>query len=112
MTRKKEPTMSDTVTINGVEYLPADALKGVDRGPTERRIVIAQRGWVFVGLWNQDGDDITLTDASVIRVWGTTNGLGELRHGPLSDTKLDPAGTVRLHRLAVVATLDVEGGSW
>lgn len=99
--------MSKTITIDGVEYAPV-----ADQTPTVRRIVIAQRGWVFVGLWNQDGDNITLTDASVIRVWGTKKGLGELRHGPLSDTKLDPAGTVRLHRLAVVATLDVEGGTW
>ena len=29
--------------------------------PSEWRIVVAQRGWVFVGRWNQDGDNVTLT---------------------------------------------------
>lgn len=104
--------MNDTITINGTDYVPADTLKGVDRGPTERRIVIAQRGWVFVGLFHQDGNDVTLTDAHTIRVWGTTRGLGELRNGPTSSTKLDPAGTVRLHADTIVATIDVEGGTW
>ena len=98
--------MSKTITIDGVEYAPV-----ADQTPTVRRIVIAQRGWVFVGTWHQDGDEITLTDASVIRVWGTTEGLGQLAvSGPTPSTKLDPCGpAVRLHRLAIVATLDVVG---
>lgn len=103
----------ETISINGTDFIPSTALNGLEAGPTERRIVIAQRGWCFVGLWSEDGDNVTLTDASVIRTWGTTKGLGELAaSGPTSTTKLDPAGTVRLHRLAVVATLDVTGGSW
>lgn len=95
----------NNVIINGVEYAPVLA-------QTERRIVIAQRGWVYVGIWNEDGDDITLTDAKCIRIWGTKNGLGELCNGPLPDTKLDYIGVVRLHRLSIVASLDVTDGVW
>ena len=95
--------MSKTITIDGVEYAPV-----TDTTPTERRIVIAQRGWCFVGTWNEDGDNITLTDAKVIRIWGTTAGLGQLASdGPTSSTKLDDAGTVHLHRMSIVASLNV-----
>ena len=95
---------SNEVIIDGVVYVPQDS-------GSEVRIVIAQRGWVFVGKYSEDGDDVTLTGASVIRSWGTTKGLGELVNGPLAGTKLDKAGTVRLHKLGIVASLDC-GGSW
>lgn len=78
-----------------------------------KRIVIGQRGWVFVGTWSQEGAEIVLTDASVIRRWGTERGLGQLAlEGIQPNTILDPTGTVRLHRLAVVGTLDCIHPSW
>jgi hypothetical protein len=98
----------ETITIDGVIYTRA-----VDATPTEWRIVIAQRGWVFVGRWNQDGEQVTLTDAKTIRVWGTTAGLGQLAiNGPTTKTICDPAGTVRMHILGVVATLDTQVTAW
>lgn len=102
----KETPMNTTLTINGIDYIPVPT-------PSEWRIVIAQRGWVFVGRWSQDGEMVTLTDAKNIRTWGTTKGLGELAQtGPTGKTVLDPAGTVRLHILGVVATLDTEVTEW
>lgn len=78
-----------------------------------KQIVIAQRGWVFVGNVERSGDDVTITGAQCIRRWGTTRGLGELaKAGPQQHTILDDMGTVRLHALAVVATLDVEAATW
>lgn len=44
------------------------------------RIVIGQRGWVWVGRYAKTAGEVTLTDAAVIRVWGTTMGIGELPH--------------------------------
>ncbi len=76
----------------------------------EKRILVLQRGWVVVGDWSQDGSEVALRNASVIRRWGSTKGLGELRNGPLKDTVLDPVGTVRCHELAVVMSIDCEGG--
>ena len=71
-------------------------------------IVVLQRGWVVIGHLAIDGDDVTVSNASVIRRWGTTKGLGQIAlEGLQSDTVLDPCGTVRAHRLAVVMTLDV-----
>lgn len=102
-------TTPEAISIDNVIYTrcPEPAT------PSEWRIVVAQRGWVFVGRWNQDGDNVTLTDAKVIRTWGTTKGLGELAmNGPTSKTVTDPAGTIRLHQLGVVATLDTKVTTW
>lgn len=102
----KENPMNTTLTITGIDYIPATT-------PSEWRIVIAQRGWVFVGRWSQDGEIVTLTDAKNIRTWGTTKGLGQLAQiGPTNATVLDPAGTVRMHILGVVATLDTQVTTW
>ena len=78
-----------------------------------KQIVIAQRGWVFVGDVEKSGDDVTINNAQCIRRWGTTKGLGEIaKNGPTSNTVLDEMGTVRLHALAVVASLDCEASKW
>ena len=78
-----------------------------------KQIVIAQRGWVFVGDVEKSGDDVTINNAQCIRRWGTTKGLGEIaKNGPTSSTVLDDMGTVRMHALAVVASLDCEASKW
>ncbi len=74
------------------------------------RILVLQRGWVVVGNYSESGDECVLTDASVIRRWGTSKGLGELVNGPLESTVLDPCGAVRAHKLAVV--MQIECPAW
>ena len=110
---KGNPAMTQptTISIDGIDYIRADSM--TPQPPSEWRIVVAQRGWVFVGRYTQDGDEVTLSDAKNIRTWGTTKGLGELAAtGPTSKTVLDPAGTVRLHHLAIVVTLDTKVTTW
>lgn len=75
--------------------------------PTQ--IVVLQRGWIVVGHVTRDGDELTITNASVIRRWGTTKGLGQLVNGPTLTTKLDPCGVIRAHILTVVMTIDAPG---
>ncbi len=77
-------------------------------------IVILQRGWVMVGDLTQDGTEMTLRDASVIRVWGTDRGLGQIaKDGPTGKTKLDPTnGEVKFHELTVVARIKAEESKW
>ena len=78
-----------------------------------KQIIIAQRGWVFVGDVQTAGDNVVIENAQCIRRWGTTKGLGELAaNGPTKSTVLDSMGTVRLHALAVVAAIDCEEGKW
>ena len=72
-----------------------------------KQIVIAKRGWVFVGSVTRTENEVVIEDAAVVRRWGTTAGLGQLAaKGPTADTRLDPCPTVRIHPLAIVATMD------
>lgn len=67
-----------------------------------RQIIIAQRGWVFVGDVTRSGDDVTINDAQCIRRWGTTKGLGQLAtEGPTRNTVLDPTGSRRAQVLRI-----------
>lgn len=77
------------------------------------QIVIAQRGWVFVGEVSEEGDKVIIKKAKNIRRWGTTKGLGEIAMGgPTAHTVLDDMGTVTLHVLTIVARIDCNGGKW
>ncbi len=79
-----------------------------------KRIVVLQRGWVVVGdLDRSEAPQLKLTNASVVRRWGTKKGLGELAaNGPQKDTVLDAAGTLEFHELAVVTTFVTEPEKW
>ena len=85
-------------------------LKGTSNSPV--KIAILQRGWVFVGRFAKTGSDCVLTNASCIRIWGTTKGLGEITLGPTSKTVCDAVGTVRFHELSIVALLDCDEKGW
>jgi hypothetical protein len=99
-----------TISIDGVDYVR----KGSDE-PTNSniKIVVLQRGWVFIGRYTEDGDNCALDNAYVIRTWGTSKGLGELAlEGKQSSTKLDKAGRVEFHKLTIVATLNAKEELW
>ncbi len=92
---------------NGVTYVRQQS------PPEDIRIVVLHRGHVVVGRYERTGDDVVVRNASVIRVWGTTRGLGEIAAGgPTAKTVLDPCGTVRVHALGVIMTLDCEACKW
>jgi hypothetical protein len=101
-----------TISIDDVEYIRADSVTTKPDPTGEVRIVVLQRGWVVIGYYTEDGDEVTVEQASVIRVWGTTKGLGELVDGPTKNTVLDYAGVVRAHRGAVVLTIDADDYAW
>lgn len=82
-------------------------------GTAPVRIVIAQRGWVWIGRVARDGDDIVISPALNVRRWGTSAGLGQLAAGgPREYTQLDPSPAVRLHHLAVIAQIDADEETW
>jgi len=93
--------------IDGIEYVKA-------KKDGEIKIVVLQRGWALIGRYNRNGDHCTLTNASVIRAWGTTKGLGELaKEGPQSSTELDPTnGEVEFHDLTSILTISVDQEKW
>jgi len=64
-----------------------------------KSIVCVSAGWTFVGVYTPATAEkpAYLADASCIRRWGTTAGLGQLAlEGPTASTVLDPCGTVLL----------------
>ncbi len=93
------------ITIDGVTYTPSHQSSPI-------KIVVLQRGWVYVGRWSQDGEMCALDSAQNIRVWGTKKGLAELRSGPTSSTVLDPAGHIDFHVLTMVLSIDCEEAKW
>ena len=97
----------EEITIDGQIYRRQAA-------PSPIRIIVAQRGWVFIGrIVNVTDDEITLEDAANFGSWGTSGGLGQLaKSGPTDSTKIFPAGTVRIHPLAVVASIDCDESVW
>ena len=91
--------------IDGVEYVRADS---VTAEIGDMRIIVADRGWIFVGQCeDQDDGSVIIRNARNIRRWGTTCGLGELASGPTSETVIDTYGTVRTTPIVSIA---VTGG--
>ena len=77
---------------------------------TNRRIVVTDGGFVYlaekVDVIKRDGmiEHVGLTTCSVIRVWGTTAGLGEIAlKGPTSNTVLDFCGYVEVPQVKLLA---------
>lgn len=79
----------------------------------EIKIAILQRGWVMVGRFGKKGTQCFLEDASVVRSWGTSKGIGEIAlNGPTTNTVLDPCGKVEFHELTTVALLECSQDKW
>lgn len=97
---------------NEVDKRVAARTAGLPKPPSDVRIVIGHRGWVWVGYYSATETEVTLTNARCIRRWGTTLGLAELANGPLVNTKLDASATQRMHPLAVVGMTDVSEEKW
>lgn len=100
------------IKVNGVDYVRKDSVtEKVYSGDV--KIVILQRGWVYVGRYKQNENMMCeLNSSYCIRKWGTTKGLPELKDGPTKDTILDPAGKVTFHLLTTIAIIDVDGEVW
>jgi len=74
-----------------------------------QNIVVLDRGFVYVGDVTIEDDFVKITDAKNIRYWGTKNGLGELRDGPKSETKLDVVGEVLAPMKSVIHFVPCKG---
>jgi len=76
-------------------------------------IVVVDRGFVYVGDVEVGEDWCIVRSASNIRKWGTKCGLGQLAlYGPTGETILDPCGTVRVPKHALISLLDTEQDKW
>ncbi len=104
---KRLKNMNEIIEINGEQY------KKVNSQSSKLQIIILQQGWVLVGRVSQDDDMLTISDCAVIRVWGTTRGIGEIAmNGPTDKTILDKCTDNIVHILTVVTRMDCEQGNW
>jgi hypothetical protein len=105
-----EKIKADELIIKGVGYVPKNSQKQFDG---DIKIVVLQRGWVYIGRFERQGNDCKLHNSYCIRSWGTTKGLQELVSGATSSTKLDKCeGLVEFDWLTVVHTITVNKESW
>jgi hypothetical protein len=112
-TKTRSRKVESVLTINGIDYVPKSSQPYVEPSG-DVKIVVLQRGWVMVGRLERSGSECKLHQASVVRVWGTKKGLGELAmNGPLKDTTLDKCGgVVEFDYLTVVAAISCEESKW
>lgn len=76
-------------------------------------IVVADRGFVWVGDCAMHGDTLYVTNSYNVREWGTQKGLGELAlEGPKNETVLDPVPAVTVPYRAVIALLPSDNTVW
>lgn len=84
-----------------------------EKSGADIRIVILQRGWVVVGKYRKSHSSVTLEGGSVIRVWGTSKGLGEIAFdGPTNTTKLDSIPQTNWHELTEIANIKCNAEKW
>lgn len=74
----------------------------------KKHIVVLIYGWVLIGHVEQESkSEVTLVNAAVVRVWGTTRGLGELAlKGPTNKTILDDCGIVQIPKSSIVLMME------
>jgi len=76
-------------------------------------IVIVDRGFIYVGNVEHDGEWCRMTNARNIRKWGTSKGLGQLAiEGPQVETVLDAVGSIQIPAHAVISIIDTEAPKW
>lgn len=74
-----------------------------------KEIVVCLERWHLIGDVTETASGVTLQNASVIRYWGTTAGLGEIAvKGPTKKTILDYAGEVRVPTGSIVMRVKCE----
>lgn len=112
MTTSKISINDDKIEINGKTYVLENAQKSPNY-TGDIKIVVLQRGWIYIGRFERDGNDCKLSNAYNVRTWGTTKGLAELVNGATSSTKLDKCeGVVEFDWLTVVHTITVKEEAW
>ena len=106
-------TKINEIEVNGVKYVPKDSVIPKQEFSGDIKIVVLQRGWIYVGRFERNGNDCKLHNSYCIRTWGTTKGLQELVNGVTSSTKLDKCeGVVEFDYLTVIHTINVNPEKW
>ena len=99
--------MCECVTIKGVEYnlVPKEA--------DQFKIVVLERGFVFIGNVTETEDAIRIDGARCLIYWGTSKHLGEIASGgPTKDTKLGAVCVVEAFKSQVICQIPADTSKW
>lgn len=109
------------MNVNDLTIGEAKALVAMFSGPTqaeprayELAIVVADRGFVYIGYVETRGDMCVVRECRNIRRWGTERGLAQLANeGPTEESRIDPAMKfVHIPMRAVISIINVEKSAW
>ena len=80
-----------------------------EREELGQQIVVLDKGFVYVGDVSMNNQYVLIQNAKNLRRWGTTEGLGQLRNGPLPETKIDQCGTILAPKHSLVHFIPCRG---
>ena len=102
--------MTNKIEINGEAYIKESATE-YKSSPVQ--ILVLNRGWIAIGNVSEKKSKTIIQNASIIRKWGTTEGLGELAiKGKLEDTVLDKCPDITVETCNVVLTINCDQNKW
>ncbi len=106
--------MTNKIELNGEVYIKESEIKKLEKyEPSPVQIVVLNRGWIVVGNVQEEASKTIIQNASVIRNWGTENGLGELAmNGKFPETKLDKCPDITVETCNVVLVMNCEQSKW
>jgi len=96
--------MAHEIIIDGVKYVPAEG--------GEIKIVVLERGFIYVGRFRETEQNIEIIGARSLIRWGTTGHLGSLIEGPSENTKLGDACHVKARVSQLIHTIEVNQDAW
>ena len=101
------------IIINNEVYIKKHTVSTTNCVNDPIKIVVLNRGWIAVGKTTENGSKTFIRNASIVRVWGTSKGLGEIAEkGPLSDTVLDKCGEIEVETCNVVLVMSCNQENW
>jgi hypothetical protein len=89
--------MTDTITINGIEYVPAS-----NRPTGNRAVVVVDRGWIFAGDVTRENGRIYLANAVHVFRWESVGFAGIIADCKAGKADLRPIADVDIPASAEV----------
>ena len=93
--------MTDTITLNGIEYAP------VNRATGTRAVVVVDRGWIFAGDVTRENGRIRLANALHVFKWEAVGFAGMIGNPEKAKADLRPIADVDMPAGAEVFSVPV-----
>jgi len=94
----------DTITVNGIEYVPAEKPTGT------RAVVVVDRGWIFAGDVTRKNGRIYISNALHVFKWETLGFSGVINNPKEAKADLRPIADVDIPAGAEVFSVPVSDG--